>query len=96
MEPNLEGYRKEIEEIDEEILLLIARRNKISEKVAMVKKIENLPITNVILEKAILNKLKKKNFINEVHIEIIWDAIFVVSKDIQKEVFKPGYFFLSD
>jgi len=55
---SLDQLREEIDTIDSEILDLIRKRAKISEKIGHTKKLSKRPILNKKREKEILKKLK--------------------------------------
>ena len=56
----LSDVRKEIDAIDDELLRLFVERMHAAEKVAMVKKRDNLPITNLDREQEILDTFEQK------------------------------------
>ena len=84
---NIETYRKQIDQINNQILELLSKRLEISKKVGEYKKQNNIPIQDPIREKEILASLSNKgkelgltkNFINQ-----LFNPIFKNSKDVQK------------
>lgn len=54
----LEELRKEIDELDEQILKLIARRKEVVKEIARIKKERGLPVVDVERERAHLKILK--------------------------------------
>ncbi|MCD6084247.1 MAG: chorismate mutase [Desulfurococcales archaeon] len=54
----LEELRKEIDELDEQILKLIARRKEVVKEIARIKKARDLPVVDVERERAHLKILK--------------------------------------
>ena len=79
------GYRKQIDDIDEQIINLLEKRNKLSNKIGECKKSLNEEVTDNNREYEILIRLsdKKKNIYNSELIKI-YREIFVMSKRIQK------------
>ncbi|MBI4990916.1 chorismate mutase [Candidatus Gottesmanbacteria bacterium] len=55
----LENLRKEIDKIDENLVLLLGRRLDVVKKIAKVKKRDNLPAEDKIREKEVLTKVKQ-------------------------------------
>jgi len=85
----LDNYRLQINEIDEEIIKLILERNKVSKNIGKLKLKLNLPITNKVREKEVLNrirKLAKKNNLDEKSINLIYKNIIKQSKLEQKKI----------
>ncbi len=89
----IEGLRAEISRIDDEIIDLIARRQKIAAKIAQVKMNEGLPIhdekrTQVVLEKT-FNAAVEKN-INPVMVSKIFEILIEMSEERQRECSGEG------
>jgi len=78
----LENKRSEINKIDEEIVNLIIKRNKISEEVINFKKDNNLGVYDKGRESAIIDSLKNKfsDKINPCEIEKLYSNILFFSK----------------
>ena len=90
MEENLlDKCRKEIDEIDHKLILLILKRLKICKIVGNYKKERNLPVYNEEREKAVINKLiNYKNLVSEFEvsdsfINELWIFIMNYSKELQ-------------
>lgn len=84
----LEKLRKEIDKIDENLVLLLGRRFDLVKKIALIKKKLNLPITDINRERQILERSKKINQnldLNPEFIEKILKLIIVESKRLQNE-----------
>lgn len=83
----LEEFRKEIDEIDEKLLLLLQRRMELSEQIAEVKKQRNYPIFDPDREKMIqehlLNCLSRLEY-REAILKV-FRQIFTESKKIQEK-----------
>lgn len=82
---DLEKFRQEIDSIDNELVELFEKRMKISKKVAISKRANDIPIydearENEILEKN-LGKLEDKSLSYE--LETFYKMIFKLSRDIQ-------------
>lgn len=75
----LHEYRKEINKIDEKLLLLLAKRFSIVEKIGKYKKSKKLPIVDRLREEKIIKMLNVKAAgydIGKDCIKSIWKAIF--------------------
>ena len=90
MEENLlDKCRKEIDEVDHELILLILKRLKKCKIVVDYKKEKNLPIYNEEREKAVIKKIiNYKNLISEFEvsdsfINELWIFIMNYSKELQ-------------
>jgi chorismate mutase len=89
----IEGLRAEISRIDDEIIDLIARRQKLAAKIAQVKMNEGLPIhdekrTHVVLENT-FNTAVEKN-INPVMVNKIFEILIEMSEERQRECSGEG------
>jgi chorismate mutase len=83
--PNLEEYRKQIDQIDAEIIKCIEQRLLVVEQIAKIKAIENLPVKNDSREQEILNKWisQSKNATPE-FIKKLLNLILTESKNFQE------------
>lgn len=75
----LQVYRKKINIIDEELLLLLAKRFSIIEKIGKYKKNKKLPVFDKIRENEVIENLitkAKRCGIEKECIVSIWKAIF--------------------
>ncbi|MHA1795864.1 MAG: chorismate synthase [Promethearchaeota archaeon] len=82
----LADYREAIDKIDEDILIALGRRQKISELIGIFKQENNLQIKNKEREEELLNTLKQKAEIwniEESLVTDIWDIIISESKKRQ-------------
>ena len=89
----IEGLRAEISRIDDEIIDLIARRQKLAAKIAQVKMNEGLPIhdekrTHAVLENT-FNSAVEKN-INPVMVSKIFKILIEMSEERQRECSGDG------
>lgn len=83
----LEQIRKEVDVIDEKILLLLHKRFALIKKIRLIKKKQNLPIQNKNREKEIIDRIIKKSqqLHTNKHLLInIFKKIIEESKRIQK------------
>lgn len=78
----LKALREEIERIDEQVLRLIARRMRIVEEIAEIKRDMGLSIVDEEREKTLLAKLKKRGEelgIRPEDVELIFRLIMLMS-----------------
>lgn len=83
----LQTYRKEINELDQQLIKLLAKRFELVKAIGELKRKHNLPIQDENREKKIvldLEKIAKKNKINTTVIQKIWHAIFQEAYTIEK------------
>jgi len=85
---NLEELRKQIDEIDKEMMVLFKKRMSVSKQIGEYKRVNNVPILDVAREIEIMNKKKK-----ELNDELLWPyyesfikEVMSLSKDYQKWV----------
>ena len=78
--------RNLIDDIDNQIFELFAKRFDISKKIGESKSAYKIPIDDGSREKAVIKRISNdyKNKIKPEHTEILLETIFLVSKDIQK------------
>ena len=83
----LEEIRKQIDEIDNEILKLLLKRLQYSKQIADLKFDSSTPIYDETRENEILNRLKVNSKDNHKYIAPIFSEILTTSKNIQEEIF---------
>ncbi|MDI6737054.1 MAG: chorismate mutase [Nanoarchaeota archaeon] len=88
----LKQAREYIDNIDKEIIKLLARRFSIAKEIAKIKKEQSLPIQNnereeEVIKKAIEN-LKEQGYDDEEFARGLFTIIMNKSKEIQKEAVK--------
>ncbi len=86
---NLEGHRKNIDEIDKQLIILIQKRFQIVKEIAFYKKENNLKIFNQNRELEIISKkqeLGKQYNIDEEFIKNFFEMIFTESREIQNKL----------
>ena len=84
---NLETLRKEIDEIDTQLAVLIEKRLEIVTKVGAYKKENNIPIQDIKRDKAVINNALRNindEKYNE-YIKKVFNSIILISKSIQYE-----------
>jgi chorismate mutase len=84
---NLEELRKEIDNIDDEIISLLSKRKGMSKKIAEIKKELNKPIFDKDREQQIIGRLKEKSKekgLDENFIISLYGLILKNSRDEQK------------
>lgn len=79
MKNQLEDLRKQIDEIDESIVTLLAKRMKIAAKIGRLKKRNNIPVLDQSRWQKIVKS--KKGFIKK-----IWEIIHKESLKIEKNI----------
>ncbi len=81
----LENWRKEIDEIDEEIVLLLNRRAKAARKIGKIKAKAGLPIVDLERESDVLKNIVAKNsgILHEWQIASIYQKILHESRQVQ-------------
>lgn len=82
----LDNYRQQIDDIDEELIRLLDRRMRLSNEIGIIKKKHNLVITNEKREEEIKQKIlsyRASELVKE-NILSIYVAIFRTSKDLQR------------
>jgi chorismate mutase len=82
---NLETLRKEIDEIDKQLAVLIEKRLEIVTKVGAYKKENNIPIQDIKRDKAVINNALRNindEKYNE-YIKKVFNSIILISKSIQ-------------
>lgn len=83
----LDELRKDIQFIDKEIFTLLEKRFKITNKIALFKKENNVDIENLKVEEIIISKAKKNfNSLDSIFIEDLYKLIINESKKKQKEL----------
>lgn len=88
----IEKYRKEIDEIDDEIVDLLNKRGNVVINIGNLKKSLNLDIEQPTREKELIERIKNKSTIfKQSSIEAIWNEILSASKVIQGFISKVGY-----
>ncbi|MEK7522724.1 MAG: chorismate mutase, partial [Patescibacteria group bacterium] len=79
MNDKLEILRKQIDEIDESIVILLVKRIKIVEKVGLLKKKQNIPVLDSARWQKIIKS--KKGYIKK-----IWETIHEEALKIEKSI----------
>ncbi|MBI2430445.1 MAG: chorismate mutase [Candidatus Levybacteria bacterium] len=81
----LEALRKQIDNIDEQIITLFARRFSLVKKLGKIKKEKKLPIKNITREEEKINTLiKRVEGMSKEFIRDIWQRIFTESYRLEK------------
>ena len=85
---DLPKLRKEIEKLDIELFSLIFERVGLAKKIGRVKFENNIEITNLNREKALINLINNltSNCLGRDQIESIYKILFKISKDKQKDI----------
>lgn len=79
MQDQLMNLRKQIDEIDESIIILLVKRMKIVKKVGLLKKKQNIPVLDSVRWQKIIKT--KKGYIKKIW-EIIHDEALEIEKNI--------------
>jgi len=81
----IELYRKEIDEIDNQMINLLNTRVEFAKKIGNLKKLVDMDISQPKREKEIIKRMKDKSILlNNDTIEAIWKEIINACKFIQK------------
>lgn len=81
----IELYRKEIDEIDNQMINLLNTRVEFAKKIGNLKKLVDMDVSQPKREKEIIKRMKDKSILlNEDTIEAIWKEIINACKFIQK------------
>ena len=86
----LADIRKEIDEIDSQLLPLFLRRMKCAEQVAAVKKEKNLPVFNAQREQEILDRAAEKAGEYGQAVRGIYSTMMSVSRERQYQLLESG------
>ena len=84
MEHDINSIRKEIDEIDRELVALFLQRMNCSARVAEYKREHGLPVLDASREKALLEKISElsgKEF--EEYTKVLYETILSISRDHQ-------------
>lgn len=81
---DLTEIRKNIDEVDGEILPLLIKRMNLSEQVAEYKKKNNIPVLNVKREQEILEKIKMQGGEYGAALQNIYTAVMQESRILQE------------
>ena len=83
---NIIRLRNSIDDIDNQIFELFAKRYDISKKIGELKSTYKIPIDDGSRENAIIKRISNdyKDKIKPEHAEVLLKTIFLISKDIQK------------
>jgi len=95
-ELNLINWRKELDKITENLIELLAKRNKVILKLAQLKKKNKMPILDKKREKELIEKaeqMAKERGLNAISVKKIIKILIADAKRIQKEYPNPGYSF---
>ena len=79
----LDNLRKEIDELDNEMLRLLNRRMKVVREIGRIKRSSKSAIYRPEREKAIIDRLTDQKLLDKPAIEAIFLEIFAVSRDIE-------------
>ncbi|MHA1671364.1 MAG: prephenate dehydratase [Promethearchaeota archaeon] len=91
-ENGIEKLRKEIDEIDDQIVDLLNKRGNAVIKIGSIKKTLNISISQPHREKEVIDRIKKKGTVfKKTSIEAIWKELISASKAIQDTISKIGY-----
>lgn len=83
---DIEKLRKEIDDIDNEILLLFLKRMDCVEKIGKIKKSCSIDILDNSRELQILERLSKKSGKYEKEVEKLFSYIMEISKNYQRSL----------
>lgn len=84
----LTTYRQAIDKIDEQLLVLFAKRNALVRQIGIVKREQTLPVGDKNREKQKLTSLAnsaEKYKISKDFVKTVWNAVFKLSYNLQGE-----------
>ena len=84
----MKDLRKQIDQTDQKIVELLAKRMDLVKEIAKFKKENNLPIQDEKREQELRNNLKnlaKKNGLSEKFVNHLYSHVFIESRRIQSE-----------
>lgn len=88
----LDGFRNDISQIDNEILELLNKRGDIAQKIGEIKKLLKLEVYQPHREKEIIARIKEQSsLLKPTNLEAIWKEIIGACKDIQGSIVKVGF-----
>lgn len=91
-EKDLENARKEIDEIDDQIIDLLNKRGNAVIKIGSIKKALNIEVSQPNREKEVFDRIKRKRTVfKKSSIESIWKELISASKVIQDKTSRIGY-----
>ncbi len=83
---NLDDYRADIDRIDKELVEKLEERMRISEAIARFKSEHNLPITDELRERDLLDRITEMSSADmALYNRMLWGSIMAMSKDHQKK-----------
>ncbi|MFW9827676.1 MAG: prephenate dehydratase [Candidatus Thorarchaeota archaeon] len=92
LKEDLDKLRKQINELDDEIVELLNKRGNIAIQIGSIKEKLNLKVFQPQREKEVIDRIKKKaSILKSASIEAIWKEIMSASKLIQGSITKIGY-----
>ncbi|MFX0017181.1 MAG: prephenate dehydratase [Promethearchaeota archaeon] len=92
LKKELELYRKEIDEIDDNIVDLLNKRGNLAIKLGEIKKKLKLDLTQLHREREVIGRIKNKSSVfKKSNMELIWNEIIGASKAIQGKIINVGY-----
>lgn len=84
----IQNLRKELDQIDESLLLLLERRFTVVKEIGIQKKEQQKGIIDIQREKEIMDQLLKKAQEHNIHtpfIEPVWKTLFAISYELEKK-----------
>lgn len=87
---NLSEIRKEIDNIDEQLIKLFCKRMDCSKKVAEYKKKNNTPVLNIEREREILENVEKKGGEYGYAAQLLFSNILELSRGLQHDIMGSG------
>ena len=83
---NLDDYRADIDRIDRELVEKLEERMHVAEKIAVYKKEHDLPITDELRERALLDKITDMSSPDmALYNRMLWGTLMDMSKDHQRK-----------
>lgn len=81
----IQDLRSQIDRIDDEILELLSKRLNVASQIGAIKRKSSQKIDDIQREEEIIARLSQKGVLDEYQIKMIYQQIFLLTKQIQEE-----------
>lgn len=91
MSESLDSIRMDIDAVDSQLILLLARRLELVDKVGQIKRKEGLPVRDVSREQSLLEKMRDKATKNNLPVSLIESIMPSIFHESYKQEHQKGY-----